>query len=161
VSDMENMDVGKFGAEMLELLKQQRQLFLELQKQSLEQRALIKAQQNEELLSVLARRQKVVNAVGQIHRQTALYREKWPQMKDKLSEPVRREIGQLLSELERMLNTIIEQDQQDCQELSSSKQMVAQQMNQAAQARTASSYYGGTAVRYNNPSSGSNFQITG
>lgn len=154
-------NVTTFGCEMLDLLKRHRQLFQELQKQSHEQRALIKAQQNEELLSLLARRQKIVNAIGQIHQQLAPYRQQWEGVKGRLPETLRGEISGLLVELQKMLNTIIEQDQQDCQELSASKQQVAAEMNQATRARSAHAYYGGPGLPRNNPSSGSNFQITG
>jgi chorismate mutase len=161
VNQMLAAEEKQFGNEMLDLLKRQRQLFGELQKQSLEQRALIKAQQNEELLSLLARRQKVVDAIGEIHRQSAPYRLRWSEMKDRIPESLRGEISKLLSEVQQMLNLIIEQDQQDCQELSASKQLVAQAMSQTTRAHTANAYYGGPGISRNNPSSGSNFQITG
>jgi hypothetical protein len=155
------LDAKMFGCEMLDLLKRQRQLFLELEKQSQAQRALIKAQQNEELLSILARRQKLVDAIGQVHRQSAPYRQQWSEVKDRLPGPVREEISGLLKELQGLLNTIIEQDQQDCQELSASKQQVARELNQTSRARTADAYYGGPGPQRNEPMSGSNFQITG
>jgi hypothetical protein len=161
VNQMATAEEKQFGSEMLDLLKRQRQLFGELQKQSLEQRALIKAQQNEELLSLLARRQKIVDAIGQVHQQSARYRRQWDEMKGRMPEALRGEISGLLSELQQMLNLIIEQDQQDCQELSASKQLVAREMNQTARARTANTYYGGPGMPKNNPSAGSNFQITG
>ncbi|MFA5865079.1 MAG: hypothetical protein WC975_10390 [Phycisphaerae bacterium] len=154
-------DATTFGNEMLDLLKRQHQYFLELQRLAQEQRALIKAQQNEELLHLLAKRQKIVEALGQLHRQSAPYRQDWPQMKVLLAEPLRKNIGALLTELQQMLNLIIEQDQQDCQELSASKQLVASELSQTNKAQAANAYYSQPGNQMNNNSSGSNFQITG
>jgi hypothetical protein len=154
-------DATTFGNQMLDLLKRQHQYFLELQRLAREQRALIKAQQNEELLHLLAKRQKIVEALGQLHRQLAPYRQNWPQMKSLLPEPLRNNIGALLSELQQMLNLIIEQDQQDCQELSASKQQVASELSQTNKAQAANAYYVRPGNQMNNNSAGSNFQITG
>jgi len=149
-----------FGREMLDLLKRQYQYFLDLERMAQEQRALIKAQQGEELLHLLSHRQKVVDAIGRVHKQSAPYREQWGLMKDRLGEELRTNIGSLLARLQQMLNGIIEQDQQDCRELSASKQLVASELNQTARARAANTYYGRPGA--NRPAGGGgNFQVTG
>jgi len=153
-------EAGQFGLQMLDLLKCQHQYFLELQKLSEEQRALIKAQQSEELLRLLAKRQMIVNAIGQLHQQSAPYRQKWESVKDKLPEPIKQQISAMLGQVQQMLNRIIEQDQQDCQELSASKQQVATELNQTNRAQAANAYYNQPK---NNPGQGggSGFHFTG
>ncbi len=153
-------DAKVFGEQMLDLLKRQHQYFLELQKLSQEQRALIKAQQSEDLLRLLAKRQTIVNAIGVLHQQSAPYREQWTGMKDHLPAPLRQNIALLLTQLQQMLNSIIEQDQQDCQELSAAKQQVGAELQQANKAQAANAYYSQPKNTPGRPS-GSSFQITG
>lgn len=154
-------DPKRFGDQMLELLRRQYQYFLDLERLAQEQRTLIKAQLNEELLHLLGKRQKIVEAIGQVHRQSAPYREKWPAMKDRLTEPVRTSLGELLGRLGQMLNSIIEHDREDCQELSAAKQQVAGELAQTNRAQAAHAYYGRPAGPAGGASSGSGFQITG
>jgi chorismate mutase len=150
-----------YGEQMLDLLKRQHQYFQDLQRLAQEQRDLIKAQLNEELLHLLGKRQKIVEAIGQLHRQSAPFRERWEAMKDLLSEPVRENIAVLLRRLQQALNSIIEHDRQDCQDLSAAKQQVADELNQTNKARAANAYYGQPKGPQSVESSGSNFQITG
>jgi len=153
-------EARQFGLQMLDLLKRQHQYFFELQKLSEEQHALIKAQQSEELLRLLAKRQIIVNAIGQLHQQSAWYRQNWESVKNKLPEPIKQQISTMLGQVQQMLNQIIEQDQQDCQELSASKQQVATELNQTNRAQAANAYYNQPK---NNPGQGnsSGFQFTG
>jgi thymidylate synthase ThyX len=153
-------EIRAFGEKMFDLLKRQHQYFIELQKLSHEQRMLIKAQQSEDLLHLLAKRQMIVNAIGQLHQQSAVFRENWPKIKDLLPEMLKKNISVLLVQVQQMLNQIIEQDQQDCQELSASKQQVAAELNQTNKVRAANTYYNQPKVNPQRPS-GSSFQITG
>jgi len=162
MTGMTMQEATAMGGKMQELLKRQRLYFQELRKLSETQRMLIKAQQSEELLSVLGRRQKLVAAIGEIHQESAPSREKWPDFKDLLPNELRGAIGVLLEELQQMLNEIIEQDQQDCQDLSASKQQVASELQQTGRQRTAGSHYGTAQQRaYGQTAGGGNIQFTG
>ncbi len=147
------------GNQMLEVLKHQHQLFLELVKLSREQREMIKSQQSEDLLHLLGKRQKIVEAINKIHQQSSDYRAEWPRLKELLPPVLRTQIGELLTALEQMLNAIIEQDKQDCQELSAGREQVAGALQQTAKGQAVgASYSGGYGSNFH---TGGNFQITG
>jgi hypothetical protein len=149
------------GNRMLELLKRQHLYFQELEKLSQSQRMLIKAQQSEDLLHILGKRQRLVEEIGQIHQQTAEYRADWPNFKYVLPDHLRTGISELLAQLQTMLNTIIEQDQQDCQELGAAKQQISSELQQAGRAKAAATSYSKPKNFNYNPGQGGNIQFTG
>jgi Na+/phosphate symporter len=151
----------EMGSAMLKLLQRQHLFFQELRKLSESQRTLITAEQSEDLLSVLGKRQKLVLAIGELHQESSVYREKWPDFKDLLPNELREMIGKLLDELQQMLNAIIEQDQEDCQKLSAGKEQVGSALQQINQARTTRASYSSPAKQAYGQSSGGSIQFTG
>ncbi|NLE29450.1 MAG: flagellar protein FlgN [Phycisphaerae bacterium] len=149
------------GNQMLELLKRQHLYFQELEKLSESQRVLIKAQQSEDLLHILGKRQKLVMEIGEIHQQSASYRENWPNFKDLLPEHLRNSISELLGQLQTMLNAIIEQDKQDCQELSQTQQQISAEIQQTGRAKAATASYGKPKNLNYNQDNGGSIQFTG
>jgi hypothetical protein len=149
------------GNEMLDLLKRQHQYFQELEKLSESQRELIQNQKSEELLHILGVRQKVVSQMNEIHQKTADYRKRWPEFKDLLPEHLKNSISELLEKLQAMLNVIIEQDKQDCQELSQSKQQIADQLKHIGQAKVVTTSYAQPKNKPYCSGPGGHFHITG
>lgn len=149
------------GNRMLDLLKRQHLYFQELEKLSQSQRMLIKAQQSEDLLHLLGQRQRLVEEIGTLHQQTAEYRAQWPNFKDVLPDHLRTAIGDLLAQLQTMLNAIIQQDQQDCQELGAAKQQISSELQQAGRAKAAATSYSKPNNAAYNPGQGGNIQFTG
>jgi hypothetical protein len=146
---------------MLELLKRQHLYFQELEKLSQSQRMLIKAQQSEDLLHILGQRQKLVAEIGELHLQTAEYRTNWPDIKDILPDHLRTAISELLAQLQTMLNAIIEQDRQDCQELGAAKQQISSEIQQAGRAKAATASYSKPKNLNYNQGQGGGIQFTG
>jgi len=136
-------DAPAVGTTLLKLLRQYRQYYLELKRLADQQRALIQAEQSEELLKLLAKRQKIVEAIGRVHQQMAPYQQGWDELKDQLDEPCRTELQNLLTEVESMLTGLLDHDRRDCQDLSARKQKIAGQLTGATKGRAATRAYGG------------------
>jgi hypothetical protein len=154
-------DVEKMGESMLELLKREHEYLLELQRLSEEQSVLVSNGQSEELLHLLARRQRLVDLIVKTHVESNHYRQKWMEIKDTLSEKTRKPISLLLENIHQMLNGILEHDRKDCEALSASKKQVAGEINTTNTVQAATSYYTGTTKTGHRNSPGGNFQITG
>lgn len=146
---------------MLDLLKRQHQYYLELERLSTQQRSLIQANQPEELLNVLSKRQKIISRIGILNSETAPYREDWDELKDSMPPELRTAIQFLLAKLKEMLNAIIEHDSQDTEVLEKSKQQVREQIHTNSRAQNLAVSYSGTKPANNSNSSGNNFQFTG
>jgi len=150
------------GPELLKLLKQQRECYEQLQHLAQQQRALIKAEDSEALLALLGQRQRIVETIGKVHRQLAPYQQDWERVREQLDDECRREIEQLLGELQEMLNLLLTHDQEDCQELFSRKQQVAGKITAASKGRAATQAYGGgQAGRPTSNGAGLNLEISG
>lgn len=148
--------------ELLKLLRRSRQYYEQLQRLAREQRALIQADDAEELLSLLAERQKVVRAIGRTHQELAPYQKEWDQLKERLPAEVRTEIQGLLGDLQDMLNGLLEHDRQDCAELVARKQQIADELSVAAKGRAASAAYAGAMTRRAGaPAAGRSLEISG
>ncbi len=154
-------DVIQMGKEFLELLRSQHQYYLELEKLAEQRRALVDAQQTEELLKVLARQQKIVDAIGKIHTQTMWYRENWDGFKDKLPVQLKTSIQILLSKLGQILQSILEQDKEDAQKLSGAKNHIQEELKKTTQARKLVGAYAQSRSANGSGKVGGNIQITG
>ncbi len=152
-------DAIKTGLELLELLKRQKQYYIELFRLSKEQRALIEAQQPESLIRVLGRRQKIVDAIGKIHRQSEPYRREWQEIKELMPVSLKESIQILLADLQSMLDEILRSDKEDSEKLSAAKQQMHKQIGSTQRVKSVVNNY--NRSRMGNESSGSGFQFTG
>jgi len=154
-------DPTRVAEELVRLLRHQRQYYQELKRLAEQQRALIQAEQPEELLGLLAKRQQVVDAMGKVHQQLAAHQQIWNASKEKLDAKRRQEIQELLAELETMLNDLLEHDQQDCQDLSDRKQQIGNQLTSAVKGRAANQAYSDHDGNQTPRPAGANFEISG
>ncbi len=152
-------DATKTGTELFDLLKRQRQYYLELRRLSKQQRALIEADQPEELIRILGQRQKIVDAIAKIHKQSEPYRKEWQELKELIPTQLKQSIQSLLAELQQMLDEILEDDKQDSEKLSAAKRQVHQQIDSAQKVKSVMNSYAKNQTNRN--SSGNNFQFTG
>jgi len=152
-------DATKAGMELFDLLKRQHQYYLERRRLSKQQRALIEAEQPEELIRVLGQRQKIVDAIARIHHQSAPYRKEWQEIKELIPAQLRKSIQILLGDLQQMLDEILEDDRQDSEKLSAAKQQIHQQIDNAQKIKTVVNNYAQNQIDRSN--SGNNFQFTG
>ncbi len=152
-------DATKKGMELLELLKRQKQYYIELRRLSKEQRALIDAQEPESLIRVLGQRQKIVDAIGKIHNQTAPYRNEWQTLRELLPTSLRESIQVLLADLQNMLDEILQNDREDSEKLSAAKQQMHTQIGNTHKVKSVVNNYNRTQI--NGGNFGGTFNFTG
>jgi hypothetical protein len=126
---------------LIHLLKQQRELYLQLRDLSDRQRALIASDSPDLLLSILRDRQTLVAALVRLNEQLAPYRRDWEAVQATLSDDVRQQAAQLLEEINDLLRNILRVDQEDGALLSARKQAVAQSLSDVSGGRTANAAY--------------------
>jgi uncharacterized membrane protein len=137
-------------ATLVELLQQQRDLYHQLHELSGEQSQLIEQGQTEQLLSVLSKRQSLVEQLTQINSRLSPYRDYWGQVAEQLPEDQRQRLRQLLDEVQKLLQSILQQDENDRQQLQSAREEVGGKLQQTQRAGPAMKAYGqaGQARRF-------------
>lgn len=132
---------------LIELLSQQRTLYLRLQDLSEQQRTLIAEQKPEQLLNILRDRQALVAESAKINTELAPFRKNWKQVYDALPTQLRDSAAALLNDINGMLRLILKEDQQDSALLSARKQAVAKDMRGVASAQSVNRAYAAGADR--------------
>jgi len=127
---------------LLELLQEQRDLYHQLHELSETQSRLIKQGQTEDLLSVLSKRQGLVEQLTQINGRLSPYRDYWGQVAQQLPEDQRQRLSKLLDEVQTLLQSILEQDENDRQQLQAAREEVGGQLQQNQHAGSAMKAYG-------------------
>lgn len=147
---------------LLRLLSQQKQCYQELQRLAQQQRDLIAGQQPEALLSLLSKRQQMVERITQLQMEFSPYLKQWDTMRETLPADARNQIQALLDDLRSMLDGILEQDREDADELSHQKNAIGKQMAAANRGRVAAGAYGGVhSVPQTVRRAGGNFEVNG
>jgi len=144
--------------QLIELLTEQRDLYVRLQELSERQRRLISGDRPELLLNILRDRQTLVTALAKVNERLSPYRRDWQQFYDKLPPATRETATQLLGEINSMLQVILRADQEDQALLSARKQAVAQALHDVSGGRVANQAY---AARADPRSGGAGADMTG
>lgn len=122
---------------LVALLTRQRDLYRELKTLSDQQATLIEESQTDRLLSLLAQRQRLVDALTELNRELVPVRQALPQV----SPPQREQVRLLMDEVDTLLQQIIEQDDRDRQNLQAAQRGVAAQIRQVRQGGAAAHAY--------------------
>lgn len=126
---------------LIELLREQRDLYLRLQELSERQRTLISGDRPELLLNILRDRQSLVAALAAVNEKLSPYRRNWQSVYETLPIVTRHTATELLEEINGMLQVILQADQEDQALLSARKQAVAQSLNDVSGGRAANAAY--------------------
>lgn len=126
---------------MVELLKQQNALYRRLRMLAERQRTLVAQDDVQPLLSLLAERQQVVDGLVKANQELAPFRTDWSDRYQRLDEPTRRQVAELLEEANASLGTILQSDQQDSATLSAKRMDVADRLAAAETGSRASAAY--------------------
>ena len=143
---------------LVELLKEQRDLYVRLQELSERQRTLISGDRPELLLNILRDRQTLVAALAKVNERLSPYRRDWQQVYDKLPTATREAASELLNEINGMLQVILRTDQEDQALLAARKQAVARALGDVSGGQVANSAY---ASRTEADSGGGTADVTG
>lgn len=125
------------------VLDKQCTLYRQLDELSQRQSELIAESRSEELLGVLARRQRIIGELGRINGKLAPFRRSWEKVRQALVEPHRSRIESSLDEVRRLLDGILARDARDTEQLGQQKQQVGNQMRTASQGRAVHQAYAG------------------
>ncbi|MEM1355211.1 MAG: flagellar export chaperone FlgN [Planctomycetota bacterium] len=128
--------------QVLYLLERQRGLYLQLKALADQQGQLIASGETEQLLSLLARRQGLIDMLGQCSAEIAPYRARIGEIAEQAGGKLNGQIKSLVQEVRTLLESIMEQDDEGRRSLSESRDAVGQQLQQAAGAGAAISAYG-------------------
>ena len=126
---------------LMALLRRQRALYEELKDLSDQQTRLIEAGQTQELLGVLAQRQQLVEQLASAHAELAPKRQRLTELADELPPPQREQLRSLVDEVQGLLQSIIEQDDRDRQQLQSAKRGVGGKLQQTVRSGSALNAY--------------------
>ena len=128
-------------SDLLVLLTEQCALCRELAGLGERQRSLIAADQAEELLQVLGRRQGVIERLGALSDRMRPYQQNWPQVRAGLSQEVGRRVDEMVSEVNSHLSSILDGDKADAELLASRRQAAGANVSRLKATRLAGAAY--------------------
>ncbi|MEO0475541.1 MAG: hypothetical protein AAF085_06175 [Planctomycetota bacterium] len=124
------------------LLEQQRDLYRELKSHSEQQDALIASGATDQLLSLLAQRQRLIDGLGQVSSSLAPYRSRIAAIADQASGDIGGQMRGMVEEVRVLLESIIATDEKGKADLEAARDKVGGQIRQAAGAVAAAGVYG-------------------
>ena len=130
---------------LLELMRGQRDLYRRLGALGARQRTLVSGDQPEQLLSVLSERHALISALSQSNQELAPYRRSWETVYGGLNAAERKDVAALLAEINGLLHTILQADQEDSALLGARKQSMAQALQDLSGGQAANAAYGRAA----------------
>jgi flagellar biosynthesis/type III secretory pathway chaperone len=139
------------AATLVELLTQQRDHYRQLKDLSDQQQALVTAGQPERLLSVLGQRQHHVEALTRLNDRLAPLRPQMSEIAEAAPSDLRQTLRTLVDDVQALLETIIQQDEQDKQRLSAGRDAVEQQLGRMSAAPAALTAYKTAAPAVSRP----------
>ncbi len=130
---------------LISLLRRQVSIYTCLEQLSGRQRGLIAAEDQQQLLALLAERQKLVDELGVLNQGLIPLQKYWRANRETVAPSLRREADQLVGRAGEILQQILGVDEQDARILSARKAQTAKQVTALAQGRQAFEAYGGGA----------------
>ncbi len=128
---------------LIALLRRQVSIYTRLEQLSGRQRDLIAAEDQRQLLALLAERQKLVDALGALNQGLIPLQKYWRANRDTVAPSLRTEADQLVGRAGEILKRILGADEQDARVLSARKAQTAKEVTALAQSRQAFEAYGG------------------
>lgn len=148
----EAQPVGDSGGEceqLIEMLTRQRDLYRSLDGLSDKQQQIIAEGQAEQLLGVLSERQVIVDHLTQINGELAPLRHRMSEIAEAAPAGRREALRSRVDEVQQLLASIIERDEEDRQSLEASKSQVGKQLGQVSTAPAAINAYRANAYAAN------------
>jgi hypothetical protein len=129
--------------ELISLLRRQVSIYTRLEQLSGRQRGLIAAEDQQQLLTLLAERQKLVDELSALNQGLIPLQKYWRANRESVAPSLRTEADQLVVRAGEILQRILGADEQDARILSARKAQTAKQVTVLAQGRQAFEAYGG------------------
>ena len=132
---------------VIALLQQQKAFYTKLDVLSEHQAVLVGQGNTDQLLTVLAQRQKLVDGLVDLNKKMQPYREKWELVSRGMGELHKKQVNGLVDEVERLLSQILQRDEQTQQELEQAKANVGHELAKTKQGQAMNAAYSkGTAA---------------
>jgi len=131
-----------WAGELITLLESQQKIYAQLNELSQKQSELVTAGDAEPLLSLLGQRQQLIDQLTQINGRIDPYKKDWPALWPQLDRGVQARIQQLINQVQKLLDQIVEQDEKDRVALSSQRQQLASDIQKVRQGSAVNRAYG-------------------
>jgi len=138
-------DTGTEALELVQLLEHQRTLYRRLRVLAERQRALVMMDDAQPLVALLSERQRLVDGLVALSARMAPYRSRWTEIYSSMAEPARRNVSELLEEVNTSLSAILAGDRQDTATLCARRQDAAWRMSAMDAGSRAVSAYSSSA----------------
>jgi len=133
---------------MIQLLSEQRELYVRLGALTDKQHSLITSDQPQRLLAVLADRQKLIEQLERLAVKMRPYQQQWSQVRSELAESEAERVDQLLGQVDALLAKILTKDKEDAQLLAARKGAVGQEMHALKTGKQAGAAYTAASCTY-------------
>lgn len=134
-------------ARLVDLLKQQNELYRRLRVLADRQKTLVTEDEVQPLLVLLAERQRLVDGLVELNRQLAPYRADWTARYGRLDPATRKQVAALLEEANAALGTVLQGDQRDSAALEARRQDLGGRLSKTDAANRASMAYASAGGR--------------
>lgn len=127
---------------LIDLLDQQRSIYQQLVELSVRQSQLVQAGDAEPLLSLLTQRQRLIDDLTQLNGSIEPYKQNWPALWARLDAASQASIQTLIDSVQKLLDRILAQDEQDRQQLSAQRDRTGAQLKQVNAGSAVNRAYG-------------------
>ncbi|MEM1211540.1 MAG: flagellar export chaperone FlgN [Planctomycetota bacterium] len=110
---------------LIALVTEQRDQYTALKSLADQQQLLIERGHAEQLLSVISKRQSVIDRLGELSRELDPHRAMLTQLSESAADETAQTLRSLVREVQDLLESIIQQDQRDTQQLQAARDQVA------------------------------------
>ena len=136
----------RWSDDLVELLDQQRRIYVNLRDLSVRQGQLVAAGDAEPLLTVLAQRQTLIDQLTQLSGRLEPYKREWPHLWQRLDTNMRAKVQGFITQVQDLLDQIVEQDERDRLALNVHRGRIAEDLRQVSRGTTVNKAYGHAAV---------------
>lgn len=134
-------DPAEWTPRIAGVLDRQISLYAELDQLSVSQAAIIEAEDSDALLTVLARRQNLIEGVERLNDELGPFRQQWDVLAPRLSEPQRQTLRQRLDRIAHLVELIAARDEADRRAMETRRARLSVEMGTASKARGAVAAY--------------------
>ena len=134
-----NPDV--WAPRLTRVLDRQIDLYTQLEALSQRQSDLVRAEESDALLDLLARRQTLVEQLTELNQQLEPFTRQWTRLVERLSPAHRTSIGERTKRLDDLIGAITQRDEDDRRALESRRATVAAEINTLSNQRAAVTAY--------------------
>jgi len=139
---MTEQDEGRVGAELARRLREQTGIFVSLLELARRQGALIAANNDAELLRVLAEKQKLIERHQAIQKDAEIWHGRWETARDGLSAAARRPVEEAWEALRAAMGEVVKVEEEARTALSASQQATGEDLNRVQRGKQVHKAYG-------------------